>query len=400
MMKDNEVIIKWWNGLSVKWKEYLYLNYIFSLSNKYSRISCLCDDSYGIHFLACKLLRIESKDPEIDLQIIEEYVRNKLEKIDVEDIKEITKLSELTLSGFHDFLPFSELKYLNIVILENCQLEDISVFENSSIKHVLDIGDYIKCEPTLESLKTKFTNIKFNELDLNIFYEYFYGDWGHIFNNRFGIELFKLDLLVGKISTINKEINEWFNSKVRHYKLIDHTKLVCKQFEKYFWVDIWSIDPNLFRVFLVIHDIGKPIAFQKGNKGDQYKYTQEIIKSIWDKLPFDENELKIVLKLLEGDTLGEYFQGKLSAEKSVTNIIRLSTECGLSSQVFFKIYMIYYQCDTASYTADAGGLKFLEYLFEYKNGAKVFDEEEGLIRFSTKYWEMYIKLKKEIELCQ
>ena len=34
--------------------------------------------------------------------------------------------------------------------------------------------------------------------------------------------------------------------------------------------------------------------------------------------------------------------------------------------------MIYYQCDIASYTEDAGGIKFLEHLFTYQNGAKVF----------------------------
>ena len=59
--------------------------------------------------------------------------------------------------------------------------------------------------------------------------------------------------------------------------------------------------------------------------------------------------------------------------------------------------MIYYQCDIASYTADAGGIKFLEHLFDYQNGEKVFDEEEGLIKMSPKYWEMYRQLKSEIE---
>ena len=64
--------------------------------------------------------------------------------------------------------------------------------------------------------------------------------------------------------------------------------------------------------------------------------------------------------------------------------------------------MIYYQCDTASYTADAGGLKFLEHLFEYKDGAKVFDEENYLHDWNAEdlpdgmYYYEYIGLNKEI----
>ena len=58
--------------------------------------------------------------------------------------------------------------------------------------------------------------------------------------------------------------------------------------------------------------------------------------------------------------------------------------------------MIYYQCDVSSYTADAGGIKFLEHLFDYENGKKIFDPEEELIKMSPKYWEMYKQLKKEI----
>ena len=32
----------------------------------------------------------------------------------------------------------------------------------------------------------------------------------------------------------------------------------------------------------------------------------------------------------------------------------------------------------------------------HENGAKVFDKEEGLLKMSTKYWEMYKHLKNEI----
>ncbi|MBZ9631255.1 hypothetical protein LB465_10740 [Salegentibacter sp. LM13S] len=61
-----------------------------------------------------------------------------------------------------------------------------------------------------------------------------------------------------------------------------------------------------------------------------------------------------------------------------------------------KLLLVYYQCDTAAYTQDAGGSKFLEPLFCNKNGIKMFDKGEGLLRCSSIYCERYLKLKYEI----
>lgn len=58
--------------------------------------------------------------------------------------------------------------------------------------------------------------------------------------------------------------------------------------------------------------------------------------------------------------------------------------------------MILYQCDISSYTKDAGGLKYLEHMFEYKNSEKIFDDKEGIIVMAPKYNELYHILKTEI----
>ena len=61
---------------------------------------------------------------------------------------------------------------------------------------------------------------------------------------------------------------------------------------------------------------------------------------------------------------------------------------------FLYIFIVYYQCDTASYTADAGGLRYLEHLFEYSDSVtKKFDAAEGLIKMTCQYWDKYMKLK-------
>ena len=107
--------------------------------------------------------------------------------------------------------------------------------------------------------------------------------------------------------------------------------------------------------------------------------------------------MSIVLALLDGDYLGNYFQDKLPLKELRTKIYDLAESCNLDAKSFLRIYSVYYQCDIASYTEDAGGIKFLEHLFEYNNGKKVFDNEEGLLKMSPKYWEMYNRLKNEID---
>ena len=214
------------------------------------------------------------------------------------------------------------------------------------------------------------------------------------------------DIITGKPYNPKAVINllkqngfyETFSHKVRHYTLESHTILVCNVFEQHFANDYSHvISLELFRTLLILHDIGKTEAFVSGNKNNQYICTQRIIKELWKNLPYSEKERMVIFSLLDGDYLGEYFQGRLSLEPVHKILINLANQCNLQSKLFFKLYMIYYQCDIASYTADAGGLKFLEYLFSYENESKVFDDNEGLLRFSAKYLTMYSRLKQEIE---
>lgn len=200
-----------------------------------------------------------------------------------------------------------------------------------------------------------------------------------------------------------------FETTIRHYRLDFHTQLVLNQFSNFFgqnntlvnniqfrYFGAKEFSNTWFKVFLALHDIGKAKAFKQGNKSLQYKFSKEIILMIANNLPFNNGVISIYLSLLENDCLGEYFQGKLDVRNTKLQLLELASNCGLSVKDFVGLYIIYYQCDIASYTADAGGIKFLEHLFEYENGEKVFDEEEGLLKMSPRYWEMYKQLKNEI----
>lgn len=190
-----------------------------------------------------------------------------------------------------------------------------------------------------------------------------------------------------------------FSANVRHYTLEQHTLLVCGVFEKYFSGLFSEQEANFLRVLLVLHDIGKPRAFQMGNKDRQYEFTARILAEIRDQLPFSHEEMQLLSSLLSSDVLGEFFQSRQSPELTVQQLSVLAADTKLGLPEFLRYMMVYYQCDTAAYTADEGGLRFLEKLYHYENGSKVMNGREDLLQFSPKYWDLYLELKKEVERC-
>ena len=199
----------------------------------------------------------------------------------------------------------------------------------------------------------------------------------------------------------NPEYADLFNTKVRHYTLKRHTELVCTQFEKYFGSIQLPVSHNLMKFFLSLHDIGKPIAENEGNRNNQYRYTQDIISKI--KLTccgqsYSENDRDLMLALASGDTLGDYFKGSINVSTAVEQISRLSIQAHMSKSDFLYIFMVYYQCDTGAYTQDAGGLRYLEGLFQYTDTkTKIFNCEENLIQMSETYWSKYMFLKQQLQ---
>ena len=201
---------------------------------------------------------------------------------------------------------------------------------------------------------------------------------------------------IDELCKLDQSFVDIYNTKVRHYILRDHTNLVLNQFDKYFATQFNEPERAFFRFFLLVHDIGKPRAFQQGNKENQYAHSIEIVNGIWREVSNSQHDLKKIQFLLNGDIMGEYFQDKKDAESTTQLIVEAAKALNTSPSKLFDELIIYYQCDTAAYTADAGGYKFLEHLFSYESGQKVFDEEAGLLRFSDKYREMYNRLKDEI----
>jgi hypothetical protein len=201
--------------------------------------------------------------------------------------------------------------------------------------------------------------------------------------------------LLETLKTLNL-LKENYCKKVRHYILEKHTLLVLGEFDKYFSRVDTPITKSLFRLILALHDIGKPKAYDEGNINRQHFYSLEIIKKVRQQLQLTDKEMSICLSIVSGDPIGMYLQNKLILNDAKFQIIEMAKNSGLQAPNFFKVITIYYQCDVASYTNDAGGLRYLEHLFTYIDKNKMFNHNEGILKFSSILENKYKILKREV----
>ncbi|MFH1521815.1 MAG: hypothetical protein ABIF18_02545 [archaeon] len=160
------------------------------------------------------------------------------------------------------------------------------------------------------------------------------------------------------------------------YSLEEHIRMVLNQFDKYFSHKSlpYKVSNTFFRVFIFLHDIGKPAAVKKGDKHLQHKETLKLIKPILNELKFSDNEIKIALALVDGDPIGSYIKGG-DPKKSIIKIKKMAKMSGLPLKEFFSLQIIYYQCDAGSYTEDSGGKRSLDRYF-------IFNQKNRTLKFS------------------
>lgn len=191
-------------------------------------------------------------------------------------------------------------------------------------------------------------------------------------------------------------LNILYNARVRHYVIKEHTLNVYNQFEKYFFDGFSKENKEEFILFLLLHDIGKSIAYNNGNRQKQYIASYNEISRYGKELCISEDIMHLYKALLYSSDIGKYMENKLSLEDIYTILVVQFENTKLSLEDFFYLLTVYYQCDIASYTKDAGGYPYLEYLFVYKDGQKVFNKKFKMLELSSVFQERYNKLYKKI----
>lgn len=193
------------------------------------------------------------------------------------------------------------------------------------------------------------------------------------------------------------ELLIFYKTRVRHYTIETHTINVLNQFERYFSSHFDEMNIEDFRLLLLLHDIGKSVAYKKGNKENQYIETISIISENKEILNISDYTFSLFKTILENDSLGMYMQGKMSLEAIYDDVVQRAKKINIEIDELFYLLSVYYQCDVASYTEDAGGIKYLEYLFDYNENLKIYNTKTKLLQFSVNYQNRYNNLYNKIK---
>ena len=292
--------------------------------------------------------------------------------------------------------------------IESDQINKIKVYNNKSqikaIKsHIIQLYDHVSVECGDVAFEIYYVNMSpYARSPRWLVYQYLPNKEeskitdSTIIEKFLGISLdddYSPEEMITALEILMPKLEDLYNTRVRHYIVKKHTLLVCEQFEKYaFDFNNKCMNIDLMRLVLAVHDIGKAI-----DRPTQHEQTLSLVRELWDSTPFTEHELNLVEVLLKDDHLSLYFQGKYDLSDLKEEIITDATKLNINPSVLLQYKMILYQCDIASYTKDAGGLKYLEHMFVYENGEKSFDEDNGIFAMSKDYMDRYLILKDEID---
>ena len=201
---------------------------------------------------------------------------------------------------------------------------------------------------------------------------------------------------INNICTKVPAFTELYDARVRHYIIKEHILNVFNQFEIYFSKYFVKNKLEEFRLFLLLHDIGKSLAYKHGNRKNQHIDTISEIQKYKTELGISDESLILYEALLNASSIGKYMENKVSLDDIYEIITTQSRNSKLPINNFFYLLSVYYQCDVASYTRDAGGIAYLEHLFEYQNGVKVYCEKTNLLKFKNQSLERYSQLHSKI----
>lgn len=164
------------------------------------------------------------------------------------------------------------------------------------------------------------------------------------------------------------------------YSIGEHTQMVMMQFERYFADGYNSslLSRGDFRVMLAIHDIGKPLAIQAGDKRRQHAYTRACIEKILEPFALPNQQRTVITEISTQDHIGSYIKGEITSDQAAANIKQLAQKINLPVADLTELLITYYMCDAGSYTQDAGGKRSLDNLF-------VFDREEKQLKGTMKF---------------
>lgn len=175
------------------------------------------------------------------------------------------------------------------------------------------------------------------------------------------LEIIQLDLEINAVLEAAKALDPQIEALYRMevgvwegFSLEEHIHAVLSQYKKYMWDNqaLQDIDCHFFVIFLMFHDLGKPLAVLAGNKALQHQFTLPILKHLLTELGF-LSEIPLAESLLVGDPIGGYIKGRYTLEDTILQISHAAEQAKLPIDRFYAVLKVYYLADASAYTKNA-----------------------------------------------
>ena len=135
-----------WVNLNHHWQSLLYKEWLLFIKERFPLSTFLWDDSYGLDFLLCKALNLETSKPEDDVQNLNSIIKDELVSLQESTINDIFDMEFLALDSSITYLSplkdFKKLKVLDFHCTNESCITDFLALENHSLVYVLDYADY------------------------------------------------------------------------------------------------------------------------------------------------------------------------------------------------------------------------------------------------------------------
>lgn len=134
--------------------------------------------------------------------------------------------------------------------------------------------------------------------------------------------------------------------------LEEHTLAVMNNYLEYFagTQKLFSTEKE-YLLCLALHDIGKPLALELGNRHLQHGKTLDILTRLHSILPISADTLDRMQVLINSDPIGKYLNSSVefSIDEAITEIRTMHGKLAVPEHDFLQTLICYYQCDAAGY---------------------------------------------------
>jgi hypothetical protein len=141
------------------------------------------------------------------------------------------------------------------------------------------------------------------------------------------------------------------------YTAEEHARRVYEAYEaqapKFGWKKLRAREPIDFKAFVkllvALHDIGKPLAHEAGDRHREHEFTMPIIEGELTRLGFRPMELELAAALVDLDVPGRLAQGRLSEDEAYALVVQSAGRLGMEPAELFRLQRFFFAIDAASY---------------------------------------------------